>query len=389
MTEIRQLSVNRLNKILESTIESIKSSQDEIIEIVNYSREEYKKLQSELKKLQSKITSAIMESERLEDLARKSRLNLSNKSKNYSTFNEDEVKKAYDLANEIRIQLLLKREDEKNLIERRKEIELRLKGAYEVYNKAERISKQISVASEYLMGNIDNIAITVDELSKKHYLGIKIIEAQEEERLRVARDMHDGPAQSLANVIVKAELCERLLEMDKDRAKNELQNLKEITRNTLKDVRKIIYDLRPMSLDDLGLVPTLERYFAIFEEDTEIVTNFKTYGNFNDIEPAIQIAIFRVIQESLSNIRKHSKAHSTSIVIEKSITQINLSVIDDGIGFDPEDDRDTFNPLSSGYGLMSIKERVELLNGKFQITSSSGSGTKLSISIPLNEEDYE
>ena len=76
------------------------------------------------------------------------------------------------------------------------------------------------------MGNAGNIAATVDELSKKHYLSIKIIEAQEEERSRVARDIHDGPAQSLANVIVKAELCERLLDVDKDRAKNELHNLK-------------------------------------------------------------------------------------------------------------------------------------------------------------------
>lgn len=314
-------------------------------------------------------------------------MDLSNKSKEYNKFSEEEIKEAYDLANEIRIELLLKREEEKNLIERRKELELRLKGAYEVYNKAERINKQISVASEYLMGNMDDIAVTMDELNKKHYLGIKIIEAQEEERLRLARDIHDGPAQSLANVIVKAELCEKLLDMDQERTKSELNNLKGVIRGTLKDVRKIIYDLRPMSLDDLGLIPTLERYIAIFEEDTGIKVTLKTYGSFSDLEFAVQIALFRITQEFLSNIRKHSKANATSIIIEKSLTKVNLSIIDDGIGFDTENYKSDNNFISSGFGLMNIKERVELLNGNFHISSSSNLGTKLSLFIPLNEED--
>lgn len=385
--DYRKLDLNKLNTILKSTVDSIKSSQSEIIEIVDYAREECKRLEEELKVLQIKTIETIKETERLEDLSKKSRLNLAEKSKNYKRYSEKDIKEAYELANDIRIELILKREEEKNLLEKRKELEVRLKNSYEVFNKAEKISKQISVASEYLMGNVDNIAITVDELSKKHYLGIKIIEAQEEERLRVARDMHDGPAQSLANVIVKAELCERLLEMDKDRAKNELQNLKGIIRGTLKDVRKIIYDLRPMSLDDLGLIPTLERYVTIFEEETGINVSLKAYGSFNDLESAIQIAIFRITQESLSNIRKHSQANNASIIIEKSLSKINLSIIDDGTGFNPENNNNSDNPLASGFGLMNIKERADLLNGKVQITSSIGLGTKLSLHIPLNEEE--
>lgn len=384
--ESKQVSIKRLNEILEATIDSIKGSKAEILDIVNHSRLECKRLEDELKSLQIKIKDILAQVERLEELDRRSRGNLSNKSKNFQLYSENDIKDAYDLANGIRIELLLKREEEKNLIDRRKEIEFRLKNSYEVYKKAENINKQITVATEYLAGNSGNIAATVDELSKKHYLSIKIIEAQEEERSRVARDMHDGPAQSLANVIVKAELCEKLLEMDRNRAKNELHNLKGVIRGTLKDVRKIIYDLRPMSLDDLGLIPTLERYISIFEEDTGIKVNLKTYGSFVDLESAIQIAIFRIIQESLSNIRKHSKAKSTSIIIEKSLTKINLSIIDDGIGFDSESYRHEPNSVSSGFGLMSIKERVELLNGNLHITSSPNLGTKISLFIPLDEE---
>lgn len=384
--EPKQVSIKRLNEILEATIDSIKGTKDEIFEIVNHSRLECKRLEDELKSLQVKIKDIFTQMERLEDLDRRSRNNLSSKSKNFHLFSEDDIKDAYDLANGIRIELLLKREEEKNLIERRKEIEIRLKNAYDVYKRAENINKQITVATEYLMGNAGNIAVTVDELSKKHYLSIKIIEAQEDERSRMARDMHDGPAQSLANIIVKAELCERLLDVDKDRAKDELHNLKGVIRGTLKDVRKIIYDLRPMSLDDLGLIPTLERYISIFEEDTGIKVSLKTFGSFGDLESPVQIAIFRIIQESLSNIRKHSKAKTTSIIIEKSLAKINLSIMDDGIGFDPENYKQNSNFVSSGFGLMNIKERVELLKGELHINSSPNLGTRISLFIPLNEE---
>ncbi len=382
-----QISIERLNSILKNTIESIKGSKNEILEIVDTARDDCNKIEEEIKILQTRISEIILETEILEDNDRKYRNNLSNKNQNFNVFSESEMKEAYDIANENRIKLLLKREEEKNSIEKRNELERRLKNSLGIYAKAENISKQINVAAEYLMGNSDNIADTVDELSKRQYLGIKIIEAQEEERHRVARDMHDGPAQSLANVIVKAELCERLLDMDKDRAKNELHSLKDTIRGTLKDVRKIIYDLRPMSLDDLGLVPTLERYISIFEEDTGIKVGFKQYGLFGNLEPAIQTAVFRITQESLNNIRKHSQAKSASIMLEKSISKLNLSIIDDGIGFDINDSKENHNSISSGYGLISIRERVMLLNGNLQISSSSNLGTKLSIFIPLMEEE--
>lgn len=380
----KQISINRLNEILETTINTIIKSRDEVFEIVTYSREECNRMKEELKSLQNKINLIIEQIEKLEELNRRYRKNLSDKSKNFHLYSEEDIKEAYDLANEVRISLLLKREEEKNLFERRNELELRYKNSLEVLKKAENLNKQISVATEYLMGNAENIVETVDELSKKHILGIKIIEAQEDERLRLAREIHDGPAQSLANVIVKAELCERLIELDAERTKKELNSLKDVIRLTLKDVRKIIYDLRPMSLDDLGLIPTLERYISIFQEDTGIKVDLKTYGSINNIESMIQIALFRIAQESLSNIRKHSKATTASIIIERSLERVNLVIADDGIGFELSDLK-LGHTVTSGFGLMNMKERVELLNGSFNITSSNRMGTKISLSIPLSE----
>lgn len=381
------ISVERLNDILKSTIDSIASSKDEIIEIVDYSLDECKKLEEELKVLQVRVSQVILDVERLELIDRNSRNNLSRKNQKFELFDEESMRQAYDIANEARVKLLLKMEEEKNLRERREETEIRLKSAYNVYEKAGKISTQINVASEYLMGSAGDISETMDELSQKHYLGIRIMEAQEEERHRLARDIHDGPAQSIANIILKAELCERLMVLNQEKASNELKSLKEIARETLKEVRKTIYDLRPMSLEDLGLIPTLERYIDIFEEDSNINVGLKTYGAFNNLESVLHIGIFRIVQESLSNIRKHSGANSASVIIERSQTKLNLSIIDDGVGFDPENYRKDLNPIEGGFGIINIKERVQLLNGNIQITSSRKLGTKISVFIPLKEEE--
>lgn len=381
----KTISVERLNEILKSTIDSIVSSKDEIISIVDYATEECKKLEKELKILQVRVNDVILEVEKLEILDRQSRNSLSKKNQEFEIFDEESMRDAYDVANEARIKLLLKREQEKNLRERRQETELRLKCAYEVYEKAGKISKQINIASEYLMGNVDDISESMDELNQKHYLAIRIMEAQEEERHRVARDIHDGPAQSIANIILKSELCERLMDIDQEKAAKELNSLKVIARGALKEVRKTIYDLRPMSLEDLGLIPTLERYIDIFEEDSKINVRLRTYGGFNNLEPFLHIGVFRIIQECLNNIRKHSGASSASIIIERSQTKLNLSINDDGIGFDPENYRKNLSPIEGGFGLINIKERVNLLNGNIKIISSKKSGTRLTVSIPLKE----
>lgn len=383
----RPITAQRLSDILNNTINSISSSKDELIEIVDYSMKECNRLERELEQIQVKVNSSILAVEQLEKCDRIGRNNLLKKNKEFDKYNEESMKSAYTIANQARIDLLLKIEEEKNYRERRKEIEIRLKSAMDIYGKAENISSQINIASDYLMGNVYDISESIDQLSQKHYLGIRIMEAQEEERHRLARDIHDGPAQSVANIILKAELCERLIEIDRERSINELAGLKEIARDSLREIRKTIYNLRPMSLEDLGLIPTLERYIDIFQEDTQIFIKLTTYGSFNGIESVIHVPVFRIIQEALNNIRKHSEANSASIIIECTQTNLNLAIIDDGIGFNPKISRDNSNPLEGGFGLMNIKERVEILNGTINIISSAYKGTKINIFIPLEGDE--
>lgn len=379
--------VDSANKILEDAISSIESSKEEIIEIVEHSRNECRKLEEELDEIKEKVDKLIKEVDLLEKQERKERLYLSTVSKNFNIYNEKDIKEAYDGANEIRMKLLLKREEEKNLRKMRSDKEISLKSAIEVYKKAEKIAKSISVATGYLKGNLDEIMSTVGDLKKRQALGIKIIEVQEEERRKLARDIHDGPAQSMASILIKTELCEKLMDIDQEKAKHELRNLRTVTKRILKDTRKIIYDLRPMALDDLGLIPILEKYIRGFIKDTKIDVEFKVIGCEKKLEPGIEIAIFRIIQESLNNIAKHSRATFANITIEYLDTRLNLSIWDNGIGFDREKVNGSDKTITGGFGLMNINERIELLDGELQINTSPGRGTKLYIYVPLVKEE--
>src|SRR5690606_15297747 len=127
--------------------------------------------------------------------------------------------------------------------------------------KAENLTTQMSVVLGYLTGDIRQVGRLLEDTEYKHKMGLKILHAQEEERKRVAREIHDGPAQSMANAILRAEIAEKvLLQEGVERAKDELKELKASIRDSLADVRRIIFDLRPMALDDLGLVPTVQKY---------------------------------------------------------------------------------------------------------------------------------
>jgi len=151
---------------------------------------------------------------------------------------------------------------------------MRLKEAYKTVEKADNLISQIGISLSYLTGDLENVSLQIEDMKQKRLLGIRIIKAQEEERQRVAREIHDGPAQSMSNIVLKAEICERLVDSDPEKAKDELRTLKSVVRDTLRDVRKIIYDLRPMSLDDLGLIPTLQRYIETCREESGIKITF-------------------------------------------------------------------------------------------------------------------
>lgn len=384
---INKVDLCKLDKIVKKTIEAINNSKTEIYDIAESSRRECKRLEDELISLKQQVKQLIEEVEVLEDSLKDSKRRLMLINKNFSNYSQEELKEAYEKADNQRVELAVKREMEQFLIRRRNDLEIRIKDAIKTVQKADNLITQVGAALGYLTGDLLEVSSQLEDMQQRQLLGIKIIKAQEDERQRVARDIHDGPAQLLSNVVLKAEICEKLIDVDLEKTREELRNLKKIVRDSLQDVRKIIYNLRPMSLDDLGLIPTLQRYVLTFQEDSGISVSFRTKGAAADIKPVLSITVFRIVQEAVNNIKKHAQAHKVFVGLEVTEIELRLNIYDDGVGFNTEKLKQKNDDISSGFGLSSMKERVELLNGEINISSETGKGTRLNIILPFVQDE--
>lgn len=217
-----------------------------------------------------------------------------------------------------------------------------------------------------------------DNTQKDMFASVEmLINAQEAERQRLSRQMHDGPAQALSNFILQTEIAARLLDMDVEKARVELDNLKTTAMKTFQEVRTFIFELRPMMLDDLGLLPTVKRYIENFREQTGLNISLSTQGDERRLAAYLEVLIFRAIQELLDNALRHSGASQVRVRIDLHDEQIRISVEDDGRGFNT----DEFEH-SNNLGLKLIRDRVEMLGGQFSLDSEPGKGVQVAFMLP-------
>ena len=226
-------------------------------------------------------------------------------------------------------------------------------------------------------------ACTIQKVEKK------IIDAQEIERNRIARDLHDSTVQNLTALVHKAELCTKLIDIDTIRMKFELVSMIDVLRATINEMRSIIYDLRPMSLNDLGLVPTVEALLEDIKKKHSIQATLISNKEKNTISSTLNLTLYRVIQEACNNVVKHAKATIIQINITYLEDELQLEIIDDGKGFDLNSLMNEKNCNVRNFGLSIMEERVKLFNGTFNINTKIHQGTKIRIVVPYcsNEEE--
>jgi two-component system sensor histidine kinase DegS len=218
--------------------------------------------------------------------------------------------------------------------------------------------------------------------SKGPLAGIEmIVNAQEAERQRLSRQMHDGPAQALSNFILQAEIAMRLLDADPAQAKEELGNLKTSAMNTFQKVRNFIFELRPMMLDDLGLVPTIRKYAEAFKEQTALDLILNLTGSERRLAPYLEVMVFRAVQELLGNAARHSQATTIKLHVDMGSEMVRVTVDDNGRGFDPEAVKE-----SGSLGLKLIRERAEMLGGSFEVDSAAGKGARVTFTVPAPQK---
>jgi two-component system, NarL family, sensor histidine kinase DegS len=217
---------------------------------------------------------------------------------------------------------------------------------------------------------------------------VGIVQAQEEERKRLARAMHDGPAQSLTNFILQAEIVQRFFERDTERAVDELNELKSDASKTFQKVRDFIFDLRPMMLDDLGAAPTVRRYVESFRDKNEIDMNLEILGDERRLESYIEVMIFRSIQDVMTIARDYASATEIGVTLDMGMDVIKIKVDDNGKGFNTEtifnpDEEESYTD-ARGEALLTLKGRVELIQGEFDIQSDENDGTIIYIDLPTS-----
>lgn len=230
---------------------------------------------------------------------------------------------------------------------------------------------------QILLENLKKQNIELDKLSKR------ILKAHEEERKRIAREIHDGPAQAVVNLSLKLELARKYFQNDMtEKGFQELNALNTNVKSTSKEIRAILYDLKPSYLDD-GLTKALENRLQILEENTSLNVKFVVSGDDSTIEHYIVYALYRMVQETLTNIQKHAQANNVTVDLRIYENGISIQITDDGIGFDVKTQSKKHQTINGGFGLSGLKERVELLKGRFDLQSTPGKGTDIIIYIPL------
>ncbi len=233
-----------------------------------------------------------------------------------------------------------------------------------------------------LLGASPDIEIEEDTPQVKGGIMGKIIQAQEEERRKISRQIHDGPAQVLSNFILQTEIAVRLFESDPEKARAELDSLKDAASTSFAKVRDFIFELRPMMLDDLGLVPTVKRYAEAFKDKSGLEINVVSTGQEIRIQPHREVIIFRAIQTGLANSRDHAQATQVKIMIDMDQEEIKASIEDNGKGFDPEAlEKEEF----ATRGLILLTNQIEELNGSVEIDSKPGEGTRIAITLPTKD----
>ncbi|RST77473.1 histidine kinase [Siminovitchia acidinfaciens] len=377
---LKKVNIKELDNIVEQMISTVDRSKDEIFEIAEQCRRDHDNILNELEKIKEEVMKVIDEGDQLEVKSRLSRQRLSNLSMHFKEYSEEEVRTAYEQAHSLQTKLMINRQQEKQLRERRDDLERRLIILQQTIERADTLVSQISIVSNYLVSDIKEMGEALEDAKMKQDFGLRIIEAQEEERKRLSREIHDGPAQLLASVLIRSDLAERMhYEEGPEQSLEEIRSLKKMIRTTLYEVRRIIYDLRPMALDDLGLIPTLKKYLATVEDYHKTTAiEFLYLGKDTRLPPKYEVALFRLIQEAVHNALKHAQARTIQVKLEIQPEQIYVLVKDDGVGFDVNVKK------SDSYGMIGMRERVGILDGMFTVHSKLGAGTVISIKIPLD-----
>lgn len=341
-------------------------------QVIEQTNEEYQQIEKELKELEMLVKQSSSEVEKLAHRNAQLTNKVRNVEVNLDTVPREDIKTAYKAAQEVQVRLFMMRGQVEQLNSKQDNLRRYAGSLRKILDVSGSLIEMVPDASEEETTEMSEASVGV----------VKIIDAQEGERRSLANQLHDGPAQALTNLILQAEICERLFDSDPSRARNELTTLKDSVSQTFQKVREFIFELRPMMLDDLGLVPTLRKLLEDFQEKHGVTCNFSMTGQDTRLPPHAEVTIFRVVQQLIKNSHQHAGSSQIQISLDVSNNRARTIVEDNGKGFNVEQAMEASRQRKT-IGLSTMQERVEMLSGKIDIDSSPEQGTRVEFSIPV------
>ncbi|MDD2510707.1 MAG: sensor histidine kinase [Syntrophomonas sp.] len=383
-SEEKQLfQMEQLEDILGQLVGTLEKGRNDIFDIAEKCYRECNRLEIEREEVNIETSRTIAEVEKYEKLERYARLRLAEVSRNFLSFSESDIKDAYDKARVLQLTLLDLRQKEMYLRRRRDQLDLDIKQFKAIALKADGFLGSTGVALKILQGNVERIGESIEEFQRQQQIGMWIIESQEAERRKIARELHDGPAQNLVSILIRLDLIARLGYEEKEKISDEVSSIKDMARESLADVRSIMFDLKPLLVHGDSFCQTLREFFSEYEARYNFTTDLVIMGEDRNYDFSMETALFRLIQEAITNVKKHAGVNHAMVKIENMDKFLRLVIKDEGRGFSVEGVRAN----KESYGIIGMKERVEIFGGEIDIISSPGSGTQVIVKIPWEEEE--
>lgn len=381
-----------LRHILHNTIEGIETNKAQIFEIYEAVRSELDEAKRRLGTLRVEIQTAIADVDRLAAEEQKEKQNLVAVSGNFSHYSEEEIRNCYEQVTNVQVALGVAREHENKLRDERDKLERRLHGLNVMLQQTEHLALAVGSVLSYLSTQINGVVWKIEAVQQKQFVGARIIKAQEDERYRISRDLHDGPAQDMAHLMMQASIVEKLIDIDPDEAKRTVAELRHNINDCLRDVRQVIFDMRPMALDDLGLTAAVQQLVSKMAARGIVYATFGVDGKEYEVPKHVGIAIFRIVQEALNNVAAHAGTDRASVRMLYTEQALSVLVEDMGNGFDPDEqeeetsaEMETEDPLEEPrghFGVLGMKERARIIGAEFLVKSAPGKGTRVHLRVP-------
>ncbi len=376
--------MQKLDEVLHQVMDNLEMGRRDIFDIADDCHKQSDQIRSRLEE-------SILETERLiklvdqtEALDKNARIHLMEVSQDFKRYSEEDIKEAYETAFGLHTELVRLRQQELHQRNRREELSRQLSQYLKIANKADNYLSSANLALKVLETNINNFTDTLEDAVKKQQMGIWIVESLEAEKRKISRELHDGPAQTIASMLIRLDLVDYLFEEDEQRALEELASIKGMGRESLDDIRRIMFDLKPSAIYEEGLIATFKEYFSAYENKYDFEIDYVFFGQERKYDLSLEIALFRLVQEAITNVRKHAGVNKAMVKLEASPSGLTIVIKDQGIGFDVDA---LSGSRQESCGIIGMRERAELLGGEMKIISSPGKGTQVIFEIATEGEE--